>query len=136
MTDDPKRLDLADGQVHAWIEDDSSIHLKALSSFGDPVELTEGEASDLAARLLNFVGQLSGPDSPVQIVLSRDEALVLFELLSRFGDVDKVEIEHQAEQRALWNLCCLLERSLVEPLLPDYRDRLDASRRRLRDDVE
>lgn len=53
--------------------------------------------------------------------LSHDEALVLFEWLSRtdeltndFGDL----VEDQAEQRALWNLTCLLEWVLVEPFRP------------------
>jgi hypothetical protein len=55
----------------------------------------------------------------VVVRLSRDEALVLFEWLSRtdeatndFGDL----VEDQAEQRALWNLTSFLEGVLVEPL--------------------
>jgi hypothetical protein len=39
-----------------------------------------------------------------------DEALVLFEFLSRFSDTDELRVEDQAEQRALSNLCCLLEK--------------------------
>lgn len=69
--------------------------------------------------------------------LSHDEALVLFEWLSRtdeltndFGDL----IEDQAEQRALWNLTCLLERVLVEPFRPEYRDLVERARSRLRDE--
>jgi hypothetical protein len=73
----------------------------------------------------------------VVLKLSRDEALVLFEWLRRtddltddFGDL----VEHQAEQRALWNLTCLLERELVEPFQPEYRELVDQARSRLRDE--
>jgi len=38
------------------------------------------------------------------------------ELLSRYSDSESLVIEDQAEQRALWNLLCVLERQLVEPL--------------------
>jgi hypothetical protein len=40
----------------------------------------------------------------------------------------------QAEQRALWNLCCLLEKQLVEPFKADYVEMLGAARSRLRDE--
>jgi len=52
----------------------------------------------------------------VQIELTGDEAL-----------------EDQAEQRALWNLLCVLERQLVEPLRPEYVELLRRARERLRD---
>lgn len=68
--------------------------------------------------------------------LGGDEALVLFEWLTRtdrltndFGDL----VEDQAEQRALWNLTCLLERELVEPLSPVYQELVGRARDRLRD---
>jgi len=38
----------------------------------------------------------------VNITVTRDEALVLFEFLSRFSNEKKVSIKHQSEQRALW----------------------------------
>ena len=41
---------------------------------------------------------------------------VQIELLSRYSDSESLVIEDQAEQRALWNLLCVLERQLVEPL--------------------
>lgn len=69
----------------------------------------------------------------VQIELTSDEALVLFELLSRYSDSESLVIEDQAEQRALWNLLCVLERQLVEPLRPEYVDLLQRARERLRD---
>ena len=50
-------------------------------------------------------------EDEVAIVLSRDEALVLFDWLNRtdaqHNDLRDI-VEDQAEQRALWNLTCLL----------------------------
>lgn len=69
----------------------------------------------------------------IDLRLTPDEALVLFELLSRYSDSDELRIEDQAEQRALWNLCCLLEKQLVEPFKPDYIELLQSARNRLRD---
>lgn len=73
----------------------------------------------------------------VVVRLSHDEALVLFEWLSRtdertsdFADL----IEDQAEQRALWNLTALLERELVDPVQAEYRTLVDEARSRLRDE--
>ncbi|MFI7425894.1 hypothetical protein ACIBPB_02790 [Micromonospora sp. NPDC049836] len=76
-------------------------------------------------------------EDEVVLRLSRDEALVLFEWLYRtdettndFADL----VEDQAEQRALWNLTCPLERELVEPFSPQYAGRVEQSRARLRDE--
>jgi hypothetical protein len=73
----------------------------------------------------------------VAVTLSRDEALVLFEWLTRtdertndFGDL----VENQAEQRALWNLTALLERVLAEPFSPEYRELVRQARDRLRNE--
>jgi hypothetical protein len=71
----------------------------------------------------------------VVIKLTKDEALVLFEFLSRFSDEDKVSIEDQAEQRALWNLACVFEKVLVEPFSENWPDIISEARERLRDDV-
>lgn len=48
----------------------------------------------------------------VNISLTEDEAWVLFELTRRFSDTDKLAIEDQAEERALWNLCCVFEKTM------------------------
>lgn len=69
----------------------------------------------------------------VSITLSHDEALVLFEFLSRFSDEQKLEIKHQAEQRVLWNMLCALEPVLVEPFRSDYLDVLQKARNKVRD---
>jgi hypothetical protein len=41
----------------------------------------------------------------IEIKLTKDEAIVLFEFLSRFSDKDELKIEHQAEERAcgIWH---------------------------------
>ena len=69
----------------------------------------------------------------VSLDLTPDEALVLFELVSRYSDSDRLETVDQAEQRVLWNLCARLEKALVEPFDPDYAALLAAARHRLRD---
>ena len=51
-------------------------------------------------------------DDKFSISLSRSEALVLFDLRSRYSETDRIEIEDQAEQRVLWDVCCLLESGL------------------------
>lgn len=42
------------------------------------------------------------PDSEIQLDLSRDEALVFFEWLSRFNKDEDSKFADQAEQRVLW----------------------------------
>lgn len=68
--------------------------------------------------------------------LTPDEALVLSSFLSRFSDTDKLNIEHEGEAQALWNLCCLLEKELVEPFKPEYQEILNAARECLKQGVD
>ena len=72
------------------------------------------------------------PDQ-VLLPLTVDEAIVLFEILLRYSDTDTLNIEDQAEQRALWNLCCIFEKQMVQPLDGNYVEILKAARARLRD---
>ena len=67
------------------------------------------------------------------IEISKAEALVLFEFLSRFSDEDKLLIEDQAEARVLWDLCCVLEKQLAEPFRSDYSQLLQQARDQVRD---
>jgi hypothetical protein len=69
----------------------------------------------------------------IKISLTKDEALVLFEMLSRFSDTEKLSIEHPSEERVLWNLNCVLEKILIEPFKSDYSELLQAARGRLKD---
>ena len=72
----------------------------------------------------------------VTIELRKDEALVLFELLARWSETSErvVQLEHQAEQRVLWDILAELERQLVEPFMADYADQLAQARRTVQDD--
>jgi hypothetical protein len=70
---------------------------------------------------------------PVTLRLTADEALVLHDLMQRFSISGNLALEDRAEERALWNLCCLLERELVEPFSTGYPAALDRARQRLRD---
>ena len=71
---------------------------------------------------------------PVPVEFTREEAIVLFELTTRFTNTNRLEIADQAEQRALWNLCCLLEKVLVEPFDTRYPELLAEARQKLRDE--
>ena len=73
---------------------------------------------------------------PVQLELTKDEALILFEFLQRFDDNMSLEIVDQAEERAMWNLHCLLQKQLTEIFDPSYKALLEAARDRLRDPKE
>ena len=72
-------------------------------------------------------------NSDVRVTLTPDEALVLFEFLSRFDETDVLAIKDHAEEKALWKLLGKLEEILVPPLRPDYKQLLEAARTRLRD---
>ncbi len=73
-------------------------------------------------------------DQPqVTIALSRHEAVVLFEFLSRFSDRVELRIDDRAEERVLWTMCCALEEELVEPFRDDYDTVLEQARDEVRD---
>ena len=68
----------------------------------------------------------------INLEITPDEALVLFEYLSRFSNTGKLEFEDTAETIALQNLTCALERIMTEPFNPNYAQLLEAARERLR----
>ncbi|MFT4286775.1 hypothetical protein [Nocardioides sp.] len=73
-------------------------------------------------------------DEPIDLALSRDEALILFEWLARTSESDSLSgIADDIEQQVLWNVEALLERVLVEPLDANYGAILEAARRRLQE---
>jgi hypothetical protein len=78
---------------------------------------------------------LENPDSacePIGLQLSADEALVLFELLSRFEENDTFMIADPTESHALSRLLAQLEKRLVTPFDPRYAAFLAAAQARLR----
>jgi hypothetical protein len=52
--------------------------------------------------------------------------------MSRLGPNGTLRVVDSAEERALWDLEAELERLLPEPLLPNYRELVEAARDRLR----
>ena len=69
----------------------------------------------------------------VTVRLNANEALVLFEFLTRYSDEDRLEILDQAEQRALWNLQCSLEPLMDSINNPRYEEEVAAAREAVRD---
>lgn len=65
--------------------------------------------------------------------LSPDEALVLFEWVSRFNKSRAPGFEDQAEERVLWDLEARLESALAAPFRKDYAETLADARARVRD---
>lgn len=49
--------------VHAWIEQEGMIHVKAVSEYGDPIELTADAARAVATRLQELADQLDSLDA-------------------------------------------------------------------------
>jgi hypothetical protein len=72
-------------------------------------------------------------DEKINIELSKDEGLVLFEMLSRFSNNEELRIVDQSEQRVLWNIQAELEKLLTNPFQADYQDLLLKARERVRD---
>jgi hypothetical protein len=104
----------------------------------EPVSPLAESIDDLRFRLTEMLGALDKPtleyhgdSSSVQLTLSPDEAVVLFELVSRFTNSDTLGIEDKSEAHALWKVCSLLERRLAEPFSPNYEGILSAARQRL-----
>lgn len=71
------------------------------------------------------------PTMEVTISLTADEALVLFEWLTREDGKGGLPTEHQSEQNVLWLVEAQLEKGLVDPLRPDYAAMVAAARERL-----
>jgi hypothetical protein len=71
--------------------------------------------------------------SPIYLKLTNEEALVLFDWISRYNEDDKNVFQDQAEQRVLWDIEAMLEEQLVEPLDERYNDLLKFARDKVRD---
>ena len=69
-------------------------------------------------------------DEAIRVELSHDDALVLFDWLSRTDG--SVPISDPAEQDALWRLEAQLEKQLAEVISSSYDAAVEAARRRLR----
>jgi hypothetical protein len=69
----------------------------------------------------------------VTIDLTGDEALVLYDWLTRFTRRDDMHVTDQAEERVLFDLAAMLEKALITPLQADYAQQLARARARVRD---
>jgi len=76
---------------------------------------------------------MQAQENQVLIPLTLDEAIVIFELLQRYSNNEVLSIEDQAEQRALWNLCCVFEKHVHIPFDGSFKEIVAAARSRLRD---
>lgn len=70
----------------------------------------------------------------VLLSLTRDQALVLFEWLTREDEAERIPTAHPSEQRVLWDLQAMLEGALAEPFASNYDEILAAARARLTDE--
>lgn len=73
-------------------------------------------------------------DRDVNLTITKDEALVLFEFLTRFNETERPDIfEDQSEQKTLWILEGQLKKRLAEPFRPDYKEIINEARNKIRD---
>ena len=71
----------------------------------------------------------------ITIELTKDEAIVLFEFLGRFNEIENnSNFEDQSEQRVLWDIECILEKKLSEPFRKDYSNIVKMARENVRDE--
>ena len=56
--DEDRQVSLSHGEVRAWIEQGTSVHLRAVTREGDPVELSVNEVKRLAAALTALAARL------------------------------------------------------------------------------
>jgi hypothetical protein len=70
----------------------------------------------------------------VKIELTSDEALVLYDWLTRFNQRADRDFAEQAEERVLFDLEAMLEKAVVAPLQSDYADVLAEARSNVPDE--
>jgi hypothetical protein len=71
----------------------------------------------------------------INIKLTKDEALVLFEFISRFNESEHKELfQDQSEQKMMWLIEGQLQKILAEPFRPDYKEIIDNARNNIRDE--
>ena len=73
-------------------------------------------------------------NNKLSLELTKNEALVLFEFLHRFNEIEKKDLfVDQAEERIMWDLEALLEKQLTEPFKNDYKELVRKAREQVRD---
>jgi hypothetical protein len=51
-------VSLSDGDISIWIDGESSVHIKSVTKFGDPVELNAHEVDELCEILKKMADQI------------------------------------------------------------------------------
>ncbi len=67
----------------------------------------------------------------MRLNLENHEALVLIEFLIRFRNEEKLEIQHEAEEQILWDLCAMIEKEVPELLDEEYKKLLNSAREKV-----
>ncbi|WOB06897.1 hypothetical protein [Piscinibacter gummiphilus] len=67
----------------------------------------------------------------INVNLSEDEALVLFEFFARFDETNLFRMRNNAEFVAFMRISGQLEKALVAPFEPAYQERIEEARARL-----
>lgn len=67
-------------------------------------------------------------EEPIIMEFSRQEALVLFDYLSRGRDQKAWSTEHYAEEKVLDAILGILEKSLIEPFQSEYKQLVENAR--------
>ena len=75
-------------------------------------------------------------DSNIELKITRDEALVLCDFFARFDERDDFTLRNTAEYLAFQKIAAQLDRALVEPFDPDYKNLIVAARNRLTEGYE
>ena len=125
----PKPLRLHERSPYVNVSDGG--HLENLGTF------------ELLRRRCSFIIVIDGEADPemrftsfvklIRLARIFSEALVLFEWLVRFNQIEGTPFEDPAEERVLFDLEARLERMLTEPLASDYRQLVEHARARVRD---
>jgi hypothetical protein len=118
-------------RVDAWTEPGGPTMVKVVTTCGDPVELAEHELRAFIQKLVECLRQTeSGPTLRDSIFLevTRAEALVILHVLSK-RSTTVAATEDPAEEQALDNLECVIERVLAEPFAEGYGEKLLAAKK-------
>jgi hypothetical protein len=71
---------------------------------------------------------------PITISLSKNEAIVLFEILSRSTELRSSIIQDKSEKAVFDQLCAGLKSILLEPFQPDFKETLKKAKQEIADE--
>jgi hypothetical protein len=95
----------------------------------EPALHTSQKSSHTAEELLLI--EATEMSNQVNISLTEDEALVLFEFFARFAEKNEFRMQSNAEFVAFMRVSGQLEKTLVAPLQNTYREQLKSAQERL-----